>query len=408
MNPHEIAKIMKTLVRGNSNVNTIHGCYIDDTGQAQAKFSQTESEIGEAAWDSLLKCIRKGISGSVGRNLIEADVPEGKAGYKTLNKLRDSEFKDESALSSLLGSIQRSEIVDSEKNNGYIILMAYNEADLSRRGKEDDDGTVGDAEDEGEYVESGVFRYIVCVAFGLKAGTDGVGFFTGEKKFKNVDYGRLLGTPIVGFMYPAYDKGGALMEKVDFHVQNESNLQTRFIRNVFSSEPPTTFTDKKERFGQMMKDSLLEDCSIQNIVAVCNEINQRDDAARAEAKEQNRRFKPEILTAADIGMVLRTQGADATNVEEFVYQCNSEFDPVVDEEDNKKKPKESPRDFFDTKKIKVEMSRVVSEDEMGKVVVTADMNCSDLISTRLVDGRPCIVIEVDGEARINDLPINIA
>ena len=407
MTPSEVAKIKKGI--NPSSLSTIYGCYIDDSGQIKGRFEQKldNNTLGEGAVESILKCLRKGISGAMGRNLIEIDVPKDMIGYKVLNKLRDSECNDQDAFSSLMGSITRSDIVDPEKNNGYIVLMAHNVADLSKKGKEDGDGTVGSDEDEGGYVEDGVFRSVVCVAFAVKPDSDGVGFFTGDMKFKSVDYGRLLGSPIVGFMYPSYDKGGAIMEKALYHVQSESNLQPAFISNVFNSKPPATFTDKKEEFGSMMKEALVEDCSVQNIIAVCNEINSRDDEARVQAKESGTRFKPEILTGNDIGMILRNNGADASNVEEFVYQCNSAFDPT-DEDDSKKKQKDSPRDFFDTKKIKLEIVTPIG-DAVKKIVVTADIDCGEFISTRMVDGKPCVVIEaIDAETRINDLPVNIA
>ena len=95
----EIGEIRRHLRRERSNITQIFGCFVNDNKEIITEFRQSTGMMPENESDKYFAVLRKTLSGSIGRNLIDitfktsqvADSPE----HKLLMGLRESKCKDE-------------------------------------------------------------------------------------------------------------------------------------------------------------------------------------------------------------------------------------------------------------------------------------------------------------------------
>ena len=99
MNTKEIGEIRRRLRRERSNITAIYGCYVNDNKEMITQFRQSTGMMPENEADKYYGFLRRALSGSIGRNLIDitfktsqvADSPE----HKLLMRLRETKLQDE-------------------------------------------------------------------------------------------------------------------------------------------------------------------------------------------------------------------------------------------------------------------------------------------------------------------------
>ena len=98
MNNKEIGEIRRRVRRDRSNMTAIYGCYVNDNQEIISEFSQSTGIMPENESEKYFNLMRRALSGSIGKNLIDitfktsqvADSPE----HKLLMELRQSKLKD--------------------------------------------------------------------------------------------------------------------------------------------------------------------------------------------------------------------------------------------------------------------------------------------------------------------------
>ena len=99
MNDKEIGELRRHLRRDRSNMTAVCGCYVNAQKEIITKFRQSLGMMPENEGDKYFALLRRTLSGSIGRNLIDitfktsqvADSPE----HKLLMGLRESKCADE-------------------------------------------------------------------------------------------------------------------------------------------------------------------------------------------------------------------------------------------------------------------------------------------------------------------------
>ena len=98
----EIGEIRRHLRRERSNITALYGCYVNENKEVISSFRQSTGMMPENESDKYFALLRRTLSGSIGKNLIDitfktrqvADSPE----HKLLMDLRKSQLKDEELL----------------------------------------------------------------------------------------------------------------------------------------------------------------------------------------------------------------------------------------------------------------------------------------------------------------------
>ena len=155
----EIGEIRRHLRRDRSNITAIYGCYVNENKEIISQFRQSTGMMPENESDKYFALLRRTLSGSIGKNLIDITFKTsqvaGSPEHKLLMDLRQTQLKDEELLRSFYQKIIES--VDMEGN--YLILMACDTYDVPFKSK--DDAFQKDNSDE-------TYTYILCTICPVK------------------------------------------------------------------------------------------------------------------------------------------------------------------------------------------------------------------------------------------------
>ena len=149
----EIGEIRRHLRRERSNITQLFGCFVNDNKEIITEFRQSTGIMPENESDKYFALLRKTLSGSLGRNLIDvtfktsqvADSPE----HKLLMGLRESKCNDEEQRAELYKKIIDTVVMEGN----YLILLCCDTYDVPFKSK--DDVHQSDRNEE-------VYTYILC------------------------------------------------------------------------------------------------------------------------------------------------------------------------------------------------------------------------------------------------------
>ena len=159
MNDKEIGEIRRHLRRERSNITQLFGCFVNDNKEIITEFRQSTGIMPENESDKYFALLRRTLSGSIGRNLIDitfktsqvADSPE----HKLLMGLRESKCNDEELRAELYKKIIDSVVMEGN----YLILLCCDSYDVPFKSKDDDTQTEASGE---------VYTYIQCAICPVK------------------------------------------------------------------------------------------------------------------------------------------------------------------------------------------------------------------------------------------------
>jgi hypothetical protein len=324
--------------------------------------------------EKYLSLLKKGLSGSLGKNLIDivfstqqvADSEE----HRLLTTLRDSQLKDNEARQAFYRKV-----IDSLDmgNSSYLLLLACDSYDVPHRGK--DDSLQSDASDE-------VFTYIVCVVCPIKEGKVELGYFPGDNEF-HCAAGQTVAPPELGFLFPAFDDRAANIYNALFYTRKPSEIHQEFIDAVFHVEPPMSAAEQREVFESILEDTLGAGCSIEVAQAIHDQLS-----SQIREHKESKSAEPLIMTAGEIGKVLLACGVTEENVAAFQVQCGERFgvSAVLD-----------PANLIDPGKYEV---------KTAQATIQVDPEFSYAVTTRVIDGRAYLLLPAD-DIQVNGLPIQV-
>ena len=121
MNEKGIGELRRRFRPDKTSVTHIRGCYVNEKGEIVSEFTQALSLMTEDEAEKMLALLRKALSGSLGKNLVDLsfttaqvqDSPE----HRLLTALRDGE---EEAIHSFYEKVAASLHMESS----YLILLA--------------------------------------------------------------------------------------------------------------------------------------------------------------------------------------------------------------------------------------------------------------------------------------------
>lgn len=375
MNDKETGELRRRLKTDKCAVNCIYGCFVNEKKEIVSQFRQTLGLMDRDDSDCLLNIIRKTLSGTLGKNLIDLpftneqvmDSPE----HRLLSDLRMPGEHCEEAVRFFFETAAES--LAMEEN--YLILLAQDAYDVPSFGSD------GNKAEESETV----FNYCICAVCPLKDTKPALGFYAHDNSFRSLTSDRVLGFPELGFMFPSFDDRAANIYDVLYYTKNTQNNHPEFIENVLHLMVPMPADEQKETFNSILSETLSEDCSLNVAVAVRDSICETITEYKTEKKEED----PPVITKRSVSRVLEDCGVSAERVEAFGKKYDESFGEAA----------ELPmQNFVDTKQISVATPDV-------SIKISSDR--SDLIQTRVIDGKHYILIRAESSVEVNGVSINI-
>jgi len=375
MNEREVSELRRRFRPDKTNITKLCGCYVSDQGEILSQFTTSIALMLEDEKEKVLAVLKKALSGSLGKNLMDISFPtkqvvEG-AEHKLLQTLRTSRLEDQDAAEAFYQKVIST--VSFETN--YLILLAYDAYDVPFKGR--DGGSFSEASDQ-------VFSYIVCSICPVKLSKSGLSFHVQDQEFHNSKTDWIVCAPELGFLFPAFDDRATNLYGALAYTRNTADNHEEFVKSVFGTDAPMAAAHQQESFQSMLGHSLEDDCSMEVVQAVHAQFSDM-----IQEHKESRDKEPLLISKPEVNHVLKTCGLSEERVKAF----NEEFDDVFGEHaDLSPKNLVNPRQFH-----------VITPDV--KIQVAPDKR--DLIETRVLGGVKYILIRAEEGVEVNGVQVNI-
>lgn len=371
----EIRELRRRLRPQKNNITKIHGCYVTDSGEIIAKFTQSVGMMPENEQEKYMALLKRALSGGLARNLIDIefktqqvlDSPE----HKLLMGLRDSQLQDEELLQQfyekVVGSVSLGE--------NYLILVACDNYDVPFRGK---DNLLQDRSEE-------TYRYILCCVCPVKLSKSALRYITQEQVFHDKDAGWVVSAPELGFLFPAFDGRRTNIYNALYYCHDLKQSFEDFVQAVFHTELPLPAAEQKRTFEALLGSALEDSCSYEVVQTVHEQL--RD---MIEIHKQSREEEPLALNQIQVRQVLAECRVPEEKLAAFSARFDEEFgsDAAV-----------SPKNLIDDRHFEI---------RTPDVVIKVNPERSDLIQTRTIGGVKYIMISAEEDVEVNGVSVHIS
>ena len=372
MNQRELGELRRRFRPEKSAISRVYGCYVNSSREIIAYIDQSLGLMPQEEAEKYLGLLKKALSGTLGRNLIDivfstqqvADSEE----HRLLSALRTSELKDAEARDAFYQQVIGS--LDMGENN-YLILLGADAYDVPHRGK---DGEVDrDACEE-------VFRYFVCCVCPVKDGTPELGYFHGENEFHISMEKQIVGQPELGFLFPAFNDRSTDLHSTLYYSKDSDDLHDAFIEQMLGCPLPLPAGYQKESFQTIIEETLGDACDYETVKTIHENLSELIEEHKDEPE-------PLVLDKYQVRNLLEHSGIE----EEQLATFDQNFDETAGE------------------KASIYASNIANtrafEVKTPDVIIKVNPDHTDLIETREIDGRQCLVIAIDGGVEVNGIAV---
>ncbi len=376
MNKKELAEIRKNFNdnSGFFTLNHVLTAYVDPQKNILCKDNKLYALIPEDEGAVMMESLKKVLSGSLGKNLVEYGFPEeeydeGGAQNDLYNavrfKLEDAEFCDK-LLTRIVNNMAFPEV--------YTIIIGYCSYSIMSRDENDED--CGDGSDE--------YNFIVTAICPASTGNDGLIFDKDKASIIKKDNKELLisRAPTDGFLYPVFSDRCTDINNVMYYSKNAKKPNISIVEDVLGCEFSMTCQNEKDAFGKILSEALRDDLSYTVVTRVNEELS------KIAANYKNETELPRI-GADELVKILSETGVSEDKLEAV---------PAVFKEN-------VPNGEGLTAVNLTESKTVIKASE---VTVSID-NCSaDKVWTSVQNGRKCLIIDLDDpNVTVNDINVKL-
>lgn len=369
----EILEIKKQFKHENCAITKVSGCYVDGEKTIKTKFTESFLCLPEEETFKYFEIFKKTLSGSIGKNLINMDFPtetEFMGGtQECLLKLRDSELKDETLVDEFYEKI----IQMYDYVGNYLIILLYAAYDVP--GKGSDKLMMDDASDE-------VYRYILCSICPVKLSKPGLSYNTDTNQIQKRIQDWVVGAPNNGFLFPAFNDRSTDLHSILFYSKDSEELHDDFVNQLLGCDVPLSAGGQKETFQTLIKETLGEDCDYEIVKNIHEKLNEIIDEHKIKEIPE-----PLILDKAEVKNLFSESGV----VEEKLVEFDKNYEKMTG-------------DNVTILAANVANTRVF-EVKTPDVIIKVNPDRTDLVETKMVDGRKCLVIEINDQVEVNGIVV---
>lgn len=367
----EISEIKKLFTERNCSITRICGCYVDGEKNKKTELKQAFLALPEEEMFKYFEILHKSLSGTIGKNLLNLEFPlesESKGGTQEfLLRLRDSKLRDDALLEQFYDRI----IESYEYVGNYLILLIHDAYDVPGRTK--DGAEMEDASDE-------VYEYILACICPVDLSKTGLSYNAEENTFQNRLRDWVVGMPDTAFLFPAFNDRSADIHSTLYYSKNAADLKDDFIDKVLGCSIPLTADCQKEAFQALVEEVLGDNCSVEAIKNIHEELTEI-------VQEHKEDPDPVVLDKNKVETIFAKSGLDDDSMEAF-DQC---YDDTV-----------GPDTELMLDNIYTSRSFEVKTTD---VTVKVNPDRTDLVETKLIDGRRCLVIDLQESAEVNGVTV---
>ena len=375
MNAKEIGEIRRRVRRDRSNMTAIYGCFVNEQKEIVTEYRQSTAIMSENEAERYFGLMKRTLSGTLGKNLVDisfrtaqvANSPE----HKFLMDLRITGLKDDALREQFYKKVIETVTMES----AYLILLGCDSYDVPFKSK--DDTHQSDRSEE-------VYTYILCTICPVKETKANLHYVPEEKLFHDGAMHQMVSAPALGFLFPAFDDRATNIYNALYYTRDVKSGQDALVEALFQAPVPKPAFEQKKTFEALLTTSLGEECSMDVMQTVHEELCQR-----IELHKESKIPDPLLISKEDVKEVLSTCGISEENLSKFSVDYDEAFGFDADLH---------PKNIIDNKHFEI---------KTPDVVIKVDPARSDLIETRVIGGVKYIMICADEDVEVNGVSIHI-
>lgn len=372
MNKKEISEIKKQFTPSHCAITRICGCYVDGEKEKKAQMKEMFLSLPEEEMFKYFDIFRKTLSGTLGKNLVNMEFPmeaEDFGGAQAfLMSLRESQLNAPNLLNEFYDKV----IESYDYGENYLILLIHSVYDVP--GKTSDGMEMEDASDE-------VYDHILCAICPVKLSKPGLSYQAETNSFHDRIRDWIVELPEIGFLFPAFNDRCADIHNILYYTKNPEELRSSLVEQLLGCVRPLTAKTQKETFQSIIEDTLGAECDYETVRNIHDNLHEMMEEKKEEPE-------PLILDKTDIKNLLAGSGVSPKKLEDF----DKRYEVSAPE----------PTPFMASNIANTRKFEVKTPD----VVVQVNPARADLVDTRIIDGRQCIVIEINDAVEVNGIPVH--
>ena len=371
MNKKEVLEIRKQFTPANCAITRIAGCYVDHEKNKKMESKSAFLSLPEEEAFKYFDIFKKTLSGTMGKNMLNMEFPNDQempgGTQEFLMKLKASKLEDDMLLEEFYDKV----IATYEYAENYYIILIHAMYDVP--GRSSDNMEMFDASDE-------VYEYLVCSICPVSLSKAGLSYNAESNCIQDRIRDWVVDMPDKGFLFPAFNDRSTDIHGVLYYTKKSEDLQPELIEQLLGARMPMSANTQKETFQMLIEDTLGEDGDYETIRNIHDTLNDMIEEHKEEPE-------PLQLDKTDVRKVFEKSGVSSEKMECF----DQNYEETAGE-----KTSLLATNITETKKFQI---------ETPDIVIKVNPERADLIETRVIDGRQCLVIAVDDHIEVNGVNV---
>lgn len=373
MTRKELSEIKSQYTLENCGILRLCGCYVDGERNKITQFNENFLNLPEEEKHKYFDIFKKTLSGTPGKNLIDmkfnVDAYADEGARTFLMNLRDSGLKDDRLLDEFYDRI----INNYSYVGNYLILLINQVYDIPT--VTTDNIEMEDASDE-------VYSYILCSICHVNLSKPGLGYDEEDNNFHDKKQNHMVDVPDVGFLFPAFNKRSADEDMTVFYTKDVSEFEDGLIDCLLDCVAPLPAKQQKETFTSLVSEAVGEEADLQVVKNIHANLEQIIEEKKQESPA------PVMLDKNEMKNLLEKSGVKEEKLENF----QEHFEMAAGEHGKLVASNVSSGKKFEVK--------------TPDVVIKINSDKTDIVSTQVIDGRQCLVIQIDERLVVNGISVN--
>ncbi len=373
MTRKELNEIKSQYTLEDCGILRLCGCYVDGERNKITQFNENFLNLPEEEKHKYFDIFKKTLSGTPGKNLVDmkfnVDAYADEGARTFLMNLRDSGLKDDRLLNEFYDRI----INNYSYVGNYLILLINQVYDIPA--VTTDNIEMDDASDE-------VYSYILCSICHVNLSKPGLGYDEEDNNFHDKKQNHMVDVPDVGFLFPAFNKRSADEDMTLFYTKDVSEFEDGLIDCLLDCAVPLPAKQQKETFTSLVNEALGEEADLEIVKNIHENLEQIIEEKKQESPA------PVMLDKTEMKDLLEKSGVKEEKLENF----EDHFEMAAGEHGKLVASNVSSGKKFEVK--------------TPDVVIKINSDKTDIVSTQVIDGRQCLVIQIDERLEVNGISVN--
>ena len=265
--------------------------------------------------------------------------------------------------------------LDQEAEGGtqnYYIILIHAVYDIP--GKSSDGAEMFDASDE-------IYDHILCSICPVKLSKAGLHYNAETNNIEDRIRDWLVEMPDWGFLFPQFNDRSTDIHGLLYYTKNAENIRSTMMEEVFGCTTPLSAGTQRDSFNALVEETLGDDCAYDTVLEIHEKLNDLIESQKDEPE-------PVVLTKSEVKRLFEECGVEDEKLQNF----DEQYELAAGE-----KSALVASNITNTRKFEIKTPDVV-------IHVAPDR--AELVETRIIDGRKCLVIPMESEIELNGIRVS--